>query len=163
MALMDIEAIDWWTFDLVREALVEAAVLWRRSPGEGRWPFASDGPWHLMSRDVQSDYDARGGDLSEVVLRPLPLSRAEVDWRDRVTEWLMLVPSEGDRRLLGVCLDHHARGWQQLPWTNRIMPMLGVKRGKAGLQKRYRSALRAIAEGLNTAEIGGFSVSRGSM
>jgi hypothetical protein len=161
MSLMDIEAVEWWTFELVREALVEAAVLWRRSPGEGRWPFASDGPWHLMSRDAQSDYDARGGDLTEVKLRPLPLSRAEVDWRDQVTAWLMLVPSEADRRLLGICLDHHARGWKQLPWSDRIMPALGVKRGKAGLQKRYRSALRAIAEGLNSADFCALNVSRG--
>lgn len=166
MALMDIDAVEWWSFDLVREALVEATVLWRRSPGAGRWPFASDGPWHLMSRDVNAgDYDARGGfeTSSEVGLRPLPLSRAEVDQRDRVTEWMMLVPSEADRRLLAICLDHHARGWQQLPWNDRIMPMLGVKRGKDGLAKRYRAALRAIAEGLNAAEMRGFNVSRGSM
>ena len=73
MALMDIDAVEWWTFDLVREALVETIVLWRRSPGQGRWPFASDGPWHLMSREAEKgDYDARGGlDVStEPALRP---------------------------------------------------------------------------------------------
>lgn len=162
MALMDLDGVDWWTFDLVREALVEAVVLWRRSPGGGHWPFASDGPWHQMSRDAQSDYDARGGDLTEAVLRPLPLSRAEVDWRDGVTEWLMMVPHAADRRLLGICLDHHARGWKQLPWA-RIMPLMGVSRGKDGLQKRYRTALRVIAEGLNSAEFRKGNVSRGGM
>lgn len=166
MALMDIDAVDWWTFDLVREALVEAAMLWRRSPGSGRWPFASDGPWHLMSRDVNAgDYDARGGfdTSSDVAVRPLPLSRAEVDQRDRVTEWLMLLRSEEDRRLLAICLDHHARGWKQLPWVDRIMPMLGMRRGKDGLAKRYRAALRAIAEALNAAEIRERNVSREGM
>jgi hypothetical protein len=41
---------DFWTFDAVKERLVEAMRLWWRSPGEGRWPFASDAPWHLMTR-----------------------------------------------------------------------------------------------------------------
>jgi hypothetical protein len=165
MALMDIDAVEWWSFDLVREALVDAMALWRRSPGEGRWPFASDGPWHLMSRDAQAgDYDARGGfdTSSDVALRPLPLSREEVDWRDAVTEWLALVPAAADRRLLAICLDHHARGWTQLPW-GRVMHAFGVTRGKDGLQKRYRLALRAIAERLNAAEIRKGNVSRGGM
>jgi hypothetical protein len=165
VALMDIDAVDWWTFDLVREALVEATVLWRRSPGEGRWPFASDGPWHLMSRDVQAgDYDARGGfdSSSDVAVRPLPLSREEVDRRDAVSEWMMMVPAAADRRLLAVCLEFHARGYTQLPWA-KIMRWMGVRRGKDGLQKRYRAALRAIAEGLNAAEFCERNVSRGGM
>lgn len=165
MALMDFEAVEWWTFDLVREALVEATVLWRRSPGEGRWPFASDGPWHLMTREVdKGDYDARGGfdTSSDVVLRPLPLSREEVERRDRVSEWLMLVPAAEDRRLLAACLEFHARGYTHLPWA-RIMRVLGVARGKDGLAKRYRAALRAIAVGLNGPDLCGSNVSRGSM
>lgn len=164
MALMDIEAVEWWTFDLVREALIEAAVLWRRSPGSGRWPFASDGPWHLMSRDAQSDYDARGGfdTSSDVALRPLPLARVEVDQRNRISEWVLLVPEADDRRLLGVCLEFHARGYTQLPWA-KVMGKIGVRRGKDGLQKRYRRALSVIAEALNTAEIRKRNVSRGGM
>lgn len=165
MALMDIEAVDWWTFDLVREALVEAAVLWRRSPGGGRWPFASDGPWHMMSREAdKGDYDARGGfdSSSDVAVRPLPLSRDEVERRDMVTEWVMMVPDADDRRLLAACLSFHARGYEQLPWA-KIMMAMGVRRGKDGLAKRYRAALRAIAEGLNRSELRGSNVSRGSM
>lgn len=163
MALMDIDAVEWWTFDLVREALVETIVLWRRSPGQGRWPFASDGPWHLMSREAEKgDYDARGGlDVStEPALRPLPLSRDEVARRDAVSEWLMMVPAAADRRLLGICLNFHARGYEQLPWA-RVMRVFGVSRGKDGLQKRYRSALRAIAERLNSSDFCASNVSRG--
>ncbi|MFN3351320.1 hypothetical protein [Pseudorhodoplanes sp.] len=195
MALMDIDAVEWWEHDQVREALIEAVLLWRRTPGDGRWPFASDGPWHLMSRDLQADYDARGGDLGEVVPRPLPLSRAEVAWRDRVTDWMMLVgaldiaelhrqlasaaPSrraylerrirkrekqaQADRRLLAICLDYHARGWERLPWKRRIMPALGLRRGQAGLERRYSKALREIAEALNTPDFCASNLSRGIM
>lgn len=150
MALIDIDAVEWWTYDLVREALIEAMALWHRSPGDGRWPFATDGPWHLMSRDLQADYDARGGfdSSSAVELRPLPLSRAEVDWRDRVSHWILLVPDPSDRRLLSVCLDFHARGYQRLPWA-RIMRRLRLFRGKDGVRRRYRAALGAIASSLN--------------
>lgn len=163
MAMMDIDAVEWWTFDLVREALVEAVELWQRSPRAGHAPMRSCWPVDLMVGEG-GDYDARGGldSAVEVVPRPLPLSRAEVDQRDRVSGWLMLVPAEADRRLLGVCLSFHARGYTALPWS-RIMLALGVSRGKDGLAKRYRAALRAIAEGLNSAEFRGSSVSRGSM
>lgn len=163
MALMDIDAVEWWTFDLVREALVEATLLWRRSPGGGRWPFASDGPWHLMTREAsKGDYDARGGDLEEVAVRPLPLSREEVDRRDMVSDWMMLVPAAADRRLLAVCLSFHATGYTQLPWA-KIMRFMGVARGQDGLAKRYRAALRAIAVGLNSADFRERNVSRGGM
>lgn len=165
MALMDIEAVEWWTFDLVREALVEAALLWRRSPGSGRWPFASDGPWHLMSRDVHAgDYDARGGfdSSSDVAVRPLPLSRVEVERRDAVSEWIGMVPKEEDRRLLALCCEFYARGFAQLPWR-RIKRVMGVERGEAGLRKRFERAVGAIAMSLNSAEIRKGNVSRGGM
>lgn len=165
MALMDIDAVDWWTFDLVREALVETAVLWRRSPGGGRWPFASDGPWHLMSRDAQAgDYDARGGfdTSSDVAVRPLPLGQDEVARRDVVSEWIRIVPTEADRRLLGVCIEFYARGYRQLPW-GRIKRHMGLERGQAGLRKRFERAVGAIAESLNAAEKRERNVSRGGM
>lgn len=163
MALMDVDAVEWWTFDLVREALVEAVELWQRSPRAGHAPMRSCWPTDLMVGEW-GDYDARGGIDSavEVTPRPLPLSRAEVDQRDRVSGWMQLVPGEADRRLLGVCLAFHARGYTQLPWA-KIMRVLGLTRGKDGLAKRYRAALRAIAEGLNGAEMRGLNVSRGSM
>lgn len=163
MALMDIDAVEWWTFDLVREALVETAVLWRRSPGGGRWPFASDGPWHLMSREA-FDYDARGGfdTSSDVALRPLPLDQDEVAWRDLVSEWIMIVPAADDRRLLALCLDFYARGYRQLPWR-RIKRAMGIAHGEAGLRKRFERAVGAIAQGLNAAENRERNVSRGGM
>jgi hypothetical protein len=165
MALMDIGAEGRWDWVQVRAALVRARLLWDRSPGDGRWPFASDGPWHLMSREAEAgDYDARGGfdTSSDVPVRPLPLTREEVGARDAVDRWLALVPAEADRRLLIVCIAYHARGYRQLPW-GRIMREVGAARGKGGLAKRYRAALCAIADALNAAEIRERNMSRGGM
>lgn len=165
MALIDVDAVEWWTFDLVRDVLVETAGLWARSPGVGRSPFATDGPWALMLREAAAgDYDARGGfdGSSAVSLRPLPLSREDVERRDRVSEWVLLVPDPFDRRLMAACLAWYARGYKALPWR-RIMRQLGVERGQEGLKKRWRKAVSAIAVALNTAEKLGSSVSRGQM
>lgn len=165
MGLIDLDAVEWWTYDLVRDVLVETAALWVRSPGEGRSPFATDGPWALMLREVAAgDYDARGGfdGSSAVSLRPLPLSREDVERRDRVSEWLLLVPDAFDRRLMAECLAWYARGYRQLPWA-RIMRRMGVERGQEGLKKRWQRAVSAIAVSLNAAEIRGPMVSRGQM
>lgn len=162
---IDLHNVSWWTFDMVREVLVEAMTLWLRSPGDGRWPFASDGPWHLMTRELMAgDYDARGGfdSSADVELRPLPLDREDVERRDEISEWLLLVPDAFDRRLLAECLMWYARGYRQLPWQ-KIRRQMGVARGQYGLQKKFQRAIRAIAEGLNAAENLGSSMSRGQM
>lgn len=137
-------------FDAVEEALVDAFVLWRRTPGEGRWPFASDGPWHLVQRSTMAgDYDARGGDLDEEIeASPLPLTREEVERRDRVTGWIDLVPDAEDRRLIGMALRALAGGADRVPWK-RIMKQMGLTRGRDGLRKRYSRAITVICQTLN--------------
>jgi hypothetical protein len=153
--VIDLDAVSWWTFDLVREALVEVLDMWRRTPGDGRSPFATDGPWHLMLRELAAgDYEARGGfgSSSDVAIRPLPLGRAEVAQRDRVSEWLRYVPKPEDARLVVVACGFYARGYQQVPWR-KVRRRMGVDRGEFGLRKRFERAIAAIAEGLNAAEI----------
>lgn len=150
--MIDLDAVDWWSFDLVREAMTEAVALWRRSPGEGRSPYATDGPWHLMQREVGAgDYDARGGfDVSsDVALRPLPLGRAEVAQRDRVSEWLVHIGKPEDRRLVVLACQYYAAGYQQVPWR-KIKHRLGVPRGEFGLRKRFERAMLAVVEALNS-------------
>lgn len=146
--------VDWWTFDLVREKLVEAVALWRRSPGNGPSPFAGDGPWNLMLReDAAGDYDARGGfDVSsDVAVRPLPLNATEVAQRDAVSEWMAFIPAAADRRLVVLVCGYYARGYKQVPWQ-RVMRRCGMVRGQHGLRKRFERAVGAIAKGLNAAE-----------
>jgi hypothetical protein len=149
--VMDLDAVDWWSFSLVRDALADALALWRRSPGDGRSPYSTDGPWHLMLREVAAgDYDARGGFLtsSDVDLRPLPLSREEVAFRDRVSDWLGHVAKAEDRKLIVVACGYYAIGYQQVPWR-RIKHVLAIPRGEAGLRKRFERAIAAIAVTLN--------------
>ena len=105
-------------FDSVEAMLVEAVELWRRSPGGGRWPFASDGPWDQVQRFIrEGDYDARGGDMEDAVLRPLPLSRSEVAERDDVSAWLLHVADDADRHLVVLVLGVLARG-RKVRWLS---------------------------------------------
>lgn len=150
--MIDLDEVSSWTFALVRDALADAMALWRRSPGEARTPYASDGPWHLMLREMEAgDYDARGGfeTSSDVVLRPLPLGREEVAYRDRVSEWLVHVTKPEDRRLLAIACGYYAAGYQQVPWR-KIKHALAIPRGEAGLRKRFERAIAAIAGALNS-------------
>lgn len=162
--MVDLDAVSWWSFDLVREAMTEAVALWRRSPGDGRSPYATDGPWHLIRRELEAgDYDARGGfdSSSDVVLRPLPVSRVEIAQRDRVSEWLVHIDKPEDRRLVVMACGYYAAGYQQVPWR-KIKHRMAIPRGEAGLRKRFERAVRAVAEGLNAAILVAEAANRGA-
>ncbi|MPT48265.1 MAG: hypothetical protein E2598_07555 [Sphingobium sp.] len=143
-----------WTFDVVEERLIEAMHLWRRSPGGGRWPFASDGPWHLIQA-CAGDYDARGGDgvSSDVPLRPLPLSAAQVARRDEASQWVGRYVADRDRRLVVQVLIIKAAG-RTVSWV-RLRRDMGVAVGAGGLGKRYSRAVTRICIALNAAELRG--------
>ena len=143
---------DWWAFADVRDRLVEGVSLWARSPGGGGWPFATDGPWQLIVRETRlGDYDARGGDGDgDDRPRRRSLTIAEVEQRDRVSEWLAFVPEPSDRRLVVVAVTWLARGRKNVHW-DKVMRQLGIKRGKGRLRQRYDRAIQAICECLNAA------------
>ncbi len=131
-----------WTFDMVEERLVEAVHLWRRSPGGGRSPFATDGPWHLVKSDLW------GPDVDkDAPLRPLPLRRREVATRDEASAWLLLVP-ERDRRLVVLAVTALASGFSQVPWM-RLRRAMGVTFGAGGLRWRYNKSIEGICKALN--------------
>jgi hypothetical protein len=140
-----------WTFDMVEERLVETVHLWWRSPGGGRSPYATDGPWELVKRDLW------GPDVDkDAPLRPLPLRRREVAARDEVSAWLLLVP-ERDRKLVVLAVTMLAKGHSQVQWMELRKP-LGVSFGADGLRMRYSRALQTICKRLN----GGYSRSHAS-
>lgn len=149
------------SFAEVQEAMIEAMELWHRSPGEGRWPFAGDGPWHLVTPDASDAGRAefvlnaeREGNAAAEAPRRLPLSLEEVQRRDLVSEWMKLAP-ERDRKLLTLVLARYARGDRQIKWK-RIREQL-IRSGEApisarGLGMRYSRAITQIARSLKMAD-----------
>jgi hypothetical protein len=155
--------VDFWTFGAVKERLIDALMLWRRSPGGGKWPFAKDAPWHLMTRRTRmsaADYkqgrelqlhmqredddeakrwegrDRRGG-----------LSRDEVARRDEATEWLTWM-AEDARRVVILALSQLASGKDNVNWA-RVKAALGSEIGNKGVYRRYSRAIAAVAARLN--------------
>lgn len=154
-----------WTVEEVEQRLVDALHLWARSPGERRWPFASDAPWHLMTRKTRVAIGVEGGlkgrelqlhmqaqDAEEAKRgpKPLPLSRGEVAMRDQASEWLGYVP-ERDRRLVVLALFDISLG-RRVSWL-RMRRRLDVALTGEALSYRYRKALEAIAKRLNASGV----------
>jgi hypothetical protein len=159
------------TFEDVQAQLVEAMELWMRSPGDGRWPFAGDGPWHLVRDDgsEQAAWDARvnqherakAGDVPPP--RRLPLSIEEVERRDLISEWIQLAP-ERDRKLVALVLAWKARTPNKPVEWKRIRQRL-IRSGEPaitarGLGMRYSRAITAIVRSLKTADFCADGVSR---
>jgi hypothetical protein len=136
----------YWTYEDVEERLVEAALLWLRSPGGGRWPFAGDAPWHLADRELY------GPDVDkDEPIRPLPLIRAEVARRDEASAWLVHVP-DNNRRLTCLVLMEKARNNGRVGWI-RIRRTMNIPYGNEGLRRRYERSIAAIATALTKARI----------
>jgi hypothetical protein len=146
-----------WSFEEVEQRMVEAVLLWDRSPGQGRWPFASDGPWHLLTRQVRagSAEDVWRHESDEVQRGDAPRSRisltlAEVATRDQASEWLAILPQH-DRRLVVLALTDKARG-RRVSWL-RMRTRLDVQVTGEALSWRYRQAIRRIAEHLTSTRV----------
>lgn len=159
-----VEEQDFWTFDAVEDRFIEAMrFAWRDSSGS--WPFASDGPWHLMQA-VAGDYDARGGDMDAPPPVRVPLSRAERARMDEAVGWLALVPpparpgarggSGSDAKLIVLAARKlgAVRGDErgQVRWSLLLRPM-GLAKGAGALAKRYGRAISAIAVELERREV----------
>jgi hypothetical protein len=146
--------------------LIDALMLWKRSPGGGKWPFAKDAPWHLMTRRTRlsaADYK-QGRELqlhmqARTTRKPSagkgarsrgPLSRDEVARRDEATEWLTWM-AEDARRVVILALAQLAQGREAIDWR-RVKAALGTARDR---QQGRLSALFAgdsgVAERLNRA------------
>lgn len=132
---------DW---EAVEECLARAHELERRMPGGGKWPFATDAPWHLMQRSHEAgDYagDGQDGVSDSRVPRP-PLDAAEVAEHRRIVGWLQLIPDEADRKVVWVATRLVFQG-QGREWT-RIAKSLKLGVGPDAVAVRYRRALCTI-------------------
>jgi hypothetical protein len=153
-----------WTYEAVLERLVEALRLWWRSPGEGRWPFASDAPWHLMTRRTRiAEAGLRGMDLQrrlqaeddEEAKRMEgrddrgPLTRDDVARRDEATEWLGWIAPDS-RKVVVAALAQLAAGRTNVDWA-RVKRTVGAEAGNKGVYRRFSRAVHGVVERLNAA------------
>lgn len=140
-----------WTFDAVQERFVEAMQFWWRVEG-GSWPFAGDGPWHLIERDwADLNTDVAEGRPIAPVLKPVPMSLDEIARRDQATEWFLLI-QERDRQLVQIAVAYLARGAAQVPWT-KVRRKMRVENGTRALGMRYSRAITSVAQQLTRARV----------
>lgn len=149
------------TLEALEERLVAVHELWRRSPGDARWPFAGDGPWHLAQGevgDIKGHYSETlitndSGKQLQVrkveTIRPrTALDAIEVDERDLVTGWLQQLPTTQDRRMVWLATRQLHLGEGRVPWTE-LAAWIGWERTPRRLAQHYREALAGLLCRLN--------------
>lgn len=143
--------------DELQDALIRAHALERREPGGGKWPFAGDGPWHLIQGE-QGDYAGEGTDgvSSEVEPRP-PLDAEEVAELRTLRSWLQLIPDtsyprdpayRGDRKVVWIATARLHAGEGRVPWK-ALGKWMRSCRDPDTLALRYRLALARVVCRLN--------------
>ncbi|WP_447727263.1 hypothetical protein [Sphingomonas koreensis] len=132
------------TYDDVEGRLVDAVRLhWRTETGG--WPFASDGPWHLIRKEMFVDHDAG----REAARMPrVPLGKVEVARMREAFGWLLLVPVDHDRRLIVEGVKLLAKGHKRVPWARLAKRGLGDA-GPDALRMAYRRAMGALTQRVN--------------
>jgi hypothetical protein len=144
------------TIDQLEERLVAVHGLWRRTPGGGASPFAKDGPWRLMLREVGDILGHYSETLIEneagkqLLVRKIdqraprtPLSVAEVGERDAVTGWLQLLAEPLDRQVVWLATAHKARG-EDAPQWSQIKRATGARQTPRSLAWRYDKAVSVM-------------------
>lgn len=139
----------------VEARMIEAVRVFDALQRTGR-AWATDGPWYLSrltnaeswARDVE--HLAMGEALDRVVRAPRP-DRDMIERAEEAAGWLHLV-DEGDRRLVVLVLQSFASGRVRAPWS-KILRMLGLKRGRFGLARRYAKAMNGLAQSLNRQQL----------
>lgn len=142
--------VEFWTFEAVQDALIEAMLLWRRSPDRERGWLHCRAYWPEIRR--VGIFQVVGGEADypehDPQPRALPLTRAQVAAMTEAAEWLAYVP-ERDRRLVALAIAQLANGAAQVPWL-QLKRAMGVPFGAHGLRKRYSRAITGICEALNS-------------
>jgi hypothetical protein len=128
--------------------LVEGHALERREPGGGKWPFAGDGPWHLIRAEA-GDYGGEGQDGVSSGREPRPpLDSGEVDRLAELRAWVQLIPHESDRKLVWLATARLHAGEGRVPWK-ALARWLKIDRSPDALALRYRKALARVVCKLN--------------
>lgn len=138
--------------------MIEAMrFAWRDEPGS--WPFAGDGPWHLIRKEW-SDHGAHDA----AVMPRIALSRAERARMDEAMGWLRLTNGSGVKQLgeggdaLLIVLAtrklaaHRGEGRGRVDWM-AVLRRLPVHRGAGMLAQRYSRAVTVIVKHLDKARV----------
>ena len=149
------------SFCEVQAELVEAVRMLARMPGEGRMPFATDGPWHLISRRDRAEGDLQAWQQereAEAVreernrARASGLTSEEVTWMETTLGWLEDV-AERDRKLVVLAIQQLARGAARVRWSavkaDLVAAGVAADVGDRALGMRYVRALRGLAARLS--------------
>ncbi len=120
----EVQAVHLWGIGSVEEALIACHDLWWRTPGGGRWPYAGDGPWHLIQGEA-GDYAGDGQDGVSSSAKPrIGLDLAEVAVRERVSVWVPTLENADERIIVREALPYRARderpGWKHMAQTIRF-------------------------------------------
>ncbi|NIJ37905.1 hypothetical protein FHR22_002608 [Sphingopyxis panaciterrae] len=143
--------------EALEAAMAEAVRLsWLLTDRTGSSPFASDGPWHLMTRDLRAgDYDARGGDMDDAPAPRETLGVVDMALIERLGGWLTLLARRhrrgseragavSDGAVVAAVMRQYATGRSQVDW-GRVMKAVGLDRGKGALRHRYDRAMDWLA------------------
>lgn len=143
----------------LEEAMTAAVRASWRMPvaGFGGSPFASDGPWYLMTREAGTgDYDARGGDMDDAPAPRMPLSAEDLATVERLGEWLKLLDTRPRRRreraehvadgaIVAAAMRQKAAGRSQVDWS-RVLKAVGLARGAGMVRQRFDRAMDWLAD-----------------
>lgn len=154
-----------WTFDMVEARLIEAVEVRRRMPGGGRWPFAKDGPWHLIPEAARAETVADF--LLDAALmghedRFSAPSRAEIAAMEEAEGWTLFVGDEGQRQALAAGIVERAKGAKRVGWT-RLCERLSFPHAPAAMERRFARAVTTIANVLNALAGHGYRTRKGAL
>ena len=165
----DLGRVAIWAFADVEDALVEAVRMLWRLPGEGRMPFATDAPWHLITREARHE----AGGLANIEAwrveqevermrdernraRTGPLTSEEVTCMEATLAWLEHVP-ERDRKLVVLALQQLASGAARVRWSvvraGLVFSGVAEQVGDRALGMRYMRALQGLARRLSAKKV----------
>lgn len=150
--------MDYWTFELVQERMIEAMGFLDRVTPSGYNPYATDGPWSQIRKEW-SDYVDRDERREALARERGGLRSAQVDRMEETLRWIELVKAKpGLRKLVGVVLLQLLNGGSQPRWAD-VRKTLRTKQSAEVLRKTYSAAITTIAEKLNANLFNGYTQS----
>jgi hypothetical protein len=140
----------------VEQRLVKAFdVLSRSQRNPSPREASQHGIGYMLEREDKWAAAVEGGGWLSVEPAPPPARAREVTEADEALEWLNLIPSEAQRRLVAVvAISKHGDTKRRIPWPRLRHKLGGMSLDpQRTLQWRYRDGLRTIVTELTLARL----------